>query len=528
MPKQEKVSPIDALMALTSEYAKYINENNEACICLPETPIAITPIRSSIFRGHCYGEYHRIKSGSKKLQQEGIESVQYKNLTMNSYKEFLDVLEGKIFAEANSINSALRIGKHNNSFYYHLGDGKTCYSITRDNIKQEKPAIVFTHHPQIQATQPHPDLTSAKVEDIYKIFDYINITDQHNKILLITYLISLLNPEINKYILYFHGLKGSSKTTSFRIIRSLIDPCKLPNHVSKDANLVSLPYGQNSETKLKVLTEYHYCLFFDNVNNIHYQLQGELAKMALGQIDAERKLYTNNEQMIYTKKPCIGINGVNQVMTQDELIQRSLIIEIEPIKQRKTDEDVWVQFHRDKPKMLASLFLLFQKTLNIIETEDIQSSKLPRMADASKWMTATAIALGVDKEEFYKILKENVTAQDTESISFSPTAQMIIKFMDNTPSWEGSLGDLHRDIKVLIEDKYKDDIKIGAKPDDFPSSTQKLGMQLKKVIENLNNIGYFIEKVYPKKKDGYHYKIVNKTRNSIEDSFLEMADELDF
>jgi hypothetical protein len=503
----KKDSPIDLLKQITKDYKLEIDVRNNVFVVIPDMPLSLIDVNSDTFKQHIFGQYYNLQINAKDNNKT------YSNLTTRHYCEFIDYLKGKA-SYVNGNNKAkqwLRLAKKDNNYYYNMGDGINALKINTKEITTINEGVFFSYLPHTQSIQVNPDLDNSSLKDIGRIFDFINIEDRSSKILLLTYIISLFNPIINKYILYFHGMKGASKTTSFRIIRSLVDPSPIDVHESRDANLVSIPYNQNATKEVKILTDYHYCLYFDNVNYLSRSVQSEFARMALGQVDAERKLHTNQELIIYQNKPAIGINGVNQIMTQDELIQRSLIIEIDPIKTRKTDEQIWSDFHKQKPAIFASLLKVFQKTLTILETEDIDSSRLPRMADAARFMTAAAIALGVTKEDFYDILTENTHNQDQQAVDFSPTGKAIIEFIKSEQSWQGTVGDLHRDIKKFLSAFYtKTDIVVGKKPEHFPDTTQKFGMEMKKIYENVNNLGITLEKVHPRKRDGQHYKLTNQ------------------
>lgn len=521
----KKPTPVQNLkLIIDNEITTFIESNGNPYTYINDKPFSSFPINSQTFIGYLYKQYFNYQKAAKE------NDVSVSDLTSKHINDYIDYLTGMAYASSTNITTWNRVGynKDTDTYYYNIGDGVNAVAINEDSMQltQQSP-ITFNYFDKFNSVQCFPDLDSD-IKNLSLLFKYINIEDQNTKILLLTYIISLFNPLTNKYILYFHGLKGSSKTTSFRIIRSLIDPSPIISHVSKDSNLISLP---NSANDLTMLSKYHYCLYFDNVNYISYQIQSSLARMALGQRDSKRSLYSNDDQVVYDYKPAIGINGVNQIMTQDELIQRSLLIEIDRVKERKTEHEIWKEFKKDKTLILGAMLKVFQQSIHIIKTEDIDHSKLPRMADVAKWMTAIAIALGVNKERFYEILAKNTTDQDIESIEFSPTARMVIEFMKSRDFWEGKASELHQGIKDMIEGSYgtvnkksKYNITIGSKSDQFPSTPISFTLSLKRIIENLCNTGYKIDKI--RKKDGQYYQITNTVKKNIQDSYLEEGDLL--
>jgi len=45
------------------------------------------------------------------------------------------------------------------------------------------------------------------------------------------------------------------------------------------------------------------------------------------------------------------------------------------------------------------------------------------------------------------------------------------------------------------------------------------------IIENLNNLGYGIEKLYPRKNDGWHYKLTNLKKQKLEKQYVKQAEQ---
>jgi hypothetical protein len=67
---------------------------------------------------------------------------------------------------------------------------------------------------------------------------------------------------------------------------------------------------------------------------------------------SKRELFTNDDDVIYNFKRCIGINGINLGATKSDLVDRGLIIEHIPIpKHRKRLlKEIWQNFFGIRPQ----------------------------------------------------------------------------------------------------------------------------------------------------------------------------------
>jgi hypothetical protein len=66
---------------------------------------------------------------------------------------------------------------------------------------------------------------------------------------------------------------------------------------------------------------------------------------------SKRQLYTDDDDIIYSFKRCIGFNGINLVATKADLLDICLIIQLEriPKENRRKIEEIWKEFEKIKP-----------------------------------------------------------------------------------------------------------------------------------------------------------------------------------
>ena len=485
MPQQ-----IDDLRAIGSNFKLLLNNNEYPCIILPQEPHVVYEYDHPKVIGYLYGEYAKF--------QEIKSEKQTKILTRKHVSDYLDYLKGKIHKEAKQAKVWLRCGKEGKNYYYDLGNGKDVIKINKKEICFiDKPEIYFKRETKFQKPQVLPDLKTPP-EYLFNLFNYVNVKNKPHQILLLSYLVALLDPEINKFMLYLQGVPGSAKSTSLRFLRSLIDPCIDTSNVLSDGGLVNF---KHSDTGIFQQTNIHYCLFYDDIAYFSKNDQKIMAKIITGIVDNQRELYTTNSQVLYDLKPCFALNGINLYITTGDLLERTLIIEIDRIDNDhdKRESDLWQEFQLDKSKLFGSLINTFHLALStkVNFNPDIRI----RMRDYANFMAKIAKVLGVNESEFFDYLKKNITTQDDQAIEFSPVGRTFLELMKAKENYFG----YSKDFFKLLKDNLPEDIKVGNRADEFPSSLAKFGQAFKKIIVNLSNKGFSIKKTH--RENGSYYNI---------------------
>ena len=223
-------------------------------------------------------------------------------LSGETLTSILNILKAKAEFENNTRNLSLRVAgsdKEPNVIYYDLTNIKwEVVKITSDGWSIEKSPIVFRRYSN-QRIQAYPSPQYAP--DIFDQFlKLLNIKDEDNKLLLKCYIISLLIPEIPKPILMLHGEQGSAKSTLQELIKLLVDPSII--------HTLSFPRDIN---ELIQKLHHNYIAYFDNISAIPWWISDERCRAVTGSGFTKRQLYTNDDDIIYNFKRCIGFNGIN-------------------------------------------------------------------------------------------------------------------------------------------------------------------------------------------------------------------------
>lgn len=417
-------------------------------------------------------------------------------------KSALIIIEGKACYEGYEYNLENRISYNKGEIFYDLGD----WTAVKISIKGweilSKPPILFRSYNH-QKTQVIPEKCIEGKEQFLldDLLCLINIKNTQHKLLFLVGLHCLFIPHIPRPIFVLHGDQGTAKTTTSTLIKELVDPSKLKNL------RIGNGYGEFIQQ-----AGHHYLLCLDNLSSLPTWMSDTLCRLVTGEGFSKRELYTNDEDVIYSFKRCIILNGINLVPNKPDLLDRCLIFELAPIlKKDRIDESIfWESFSEMNPKILGAIFSTISKAMRIYPT--IQLNYKPRMADFAKWGAAIAEALGYSTEEFINAYNENISIQNAEALEANPIAKVIINFMVDRAEWNGSATDLFHELKDVA-----DDLLVDTKDKRFPNDPRWLWRRIKEVKPNLKSIGIIIEK-----DDRNHAKgrQINIRNSAIEESRL--------
>lgn len=396
-----------------------------------------------------------------------------KTVSSEVIKSAVSVLEGKAKFTGDIIKLSNRASLVDDVLWYDLTN-KNWQAIKITNDKWEivnNPPVLFKRYSH-QSNQVLP-ITDG---DANLILNYVNVTNESHRLLLLVFVISCFIPDFPHPALVIFGSQGSAKSTLSKLLRRIIDPSLM--------EVVNLPKEQK---ELIQKLDHHYFSFFDNVSFIPEETSDTLCKAITGSGFSKRILYTDDDDIIYNFMRCIGINGINVVATRPDLLERSILVELNRIEEedRKQEKELHEKFNKDLPLILGGVFNVLVKTLEL--KPRIFLHKLPRMADFMVWGCAITEALGFRKEEFIKAYESNIREQTQVALHENSVALAIMLFMKEKNEWVGTASELLD--KLNLEDIFGDVYNKGP----FPRAPNTLTRRLNELKVNLKSIGIFYE-----------------------------------
>jgi hypothetical protein len=399
----------------------------------------------------------------------------------DSMNTILKIIATKAHMDKNRRDLYRRIGKdQKGNFYYDLCDENwSAVKIEPDQIELvDQQPLIFTRNKNMkEQLRPVFDLESP-AESLAKILKHVTLEGSGNQLLYQVYLVTNLIPDISKPVLVVHGQKGSAKSTFLRITKHFVDPARM--------DLLTMP---NSKKDMIISLQNNYFTCYDNLSSLSKMKSDLLCIAATGGAFSTRTLYTTKDETIMSFKRPVAIDGINLVTTEPDLIDRSLIFELDRIKDDNYVEDskIWAEYQSDLPEILGGVMLILSKAMEIYP--EVEPERLGRMAAFSKWGYAIAEAMGLGGELFLKAYFANQDGSNLEVVESHPLAAAMVKLMERRDELQGTVAEV---LNKLISVARKNSISTDA--DQFPGSASALSRRLKEVKSNLEDVGIYYEK----------------------------------
>ncbi len=399
------------------------------------------------------------------------------------------------------------------TFYYDLTDSNCrAVKITPEGwtIENNPPIIFRRYNNQLPQVIPNSSQSSFLTMDdkddtiLDKFIRLLNVKDNDNKLLLKCYIISLFIPDVANPILMLHGEQGSAKTTLQELIKMLVDP----------SIVKTLTFPRNINELVQQIS-HNYIAYYDNISVIKEQISDALCRAVSGTGFSKRKLYTDDDDIIYTFIRCIGFNGINLAATKADLLDRGIIVQLEriPKERRRKLQDIWNDFEILRPKLLAYIFDILVKVLQIKQKGGIHiSNGLNRMADFEEYAEIIARCMGYQEGEFLRVYQDNIGVQIDEAIQANPLSMAVVELMDNKDDGDEldkAPTELYLELNEITETKLKINIQ---KIKSWPKSPNQLSRKLNEAQTNLREKGIVIERY---KDEKGHRKIKIRKVSSI-------------
>ena len=393
----------------------------------------------------------------------------------DAMSQAIGVLEAMAVIDGPEQKLFLRVAEHDGAFYYDLCDaGGNVVRVTPDGFQiTADPPDIFRRTKNMSAqVMPLP------TGDARLLAKHLNTKSKSDTILFVVTTGTSFVPNIAHPTLVVAGEKGAAKTTIMRKFRKIVDPAV------RDLYVLS-----NSEQDLAIVLANNYAPCFDNIESISHRQSDMLCMAATGGGISKRTLYTDDDETILEFKHCTGLNGINVVATRPDLLDRSVIIELDRIPAEKRQEEaiVWQAFEADLPSIMGGYFGAISKAMAIYPTVKIES--LPRMADYCRWGYALAEALGYGGQAFIDAYTRNISRTNENAINEDPVAAAVVAFMRDRSEWQGYVA------KLLTElERAADDERINVKARRWPKAAHVLTSRLKEVKSNLEEVGIRYER----------------------------------
>ena len=439
-----------------------------------------------------YGDHKKIhRVESKQLALFIIKSVWYTDHSVPNQAtidSIVKLLSCKALFEGPKCHLYNRAAHSGEAIFYDMADDEgRAIKIDIDGWSIDPtPPILFRNYKH-QAPQIEPEMGG----DAWLLFEFIRITDEGTQLLLLTWIAACFLPDIPHPIVNLHGVQGSGKSLASRRLRSLTDP----------SAIASLSLPRDVEQMIQTL-DHHWQPAFDNIDKLTSEQSDTLCRAVTGDGHSRRSLYTNDEVTLRSYRRCIVLNGINNPAFKPDILDRSIMIELEriPNTERKEESRLNAEWEVARPLILGGILDALAQAISIYPT--VQCNELPRMADFARWGCAISQGLGRSQDDFLKAMFGNIQIQNDEALSNHPVATAILELMEANEYWEGSATEL---LKTLEQQAGANNVDLTAKT--WPKTPQILSRRINEVAPNLQEAGVSFTRTKEKSRTLKFWKI---------------------
>jgi hypothetical protein len=383
----------------------------------------------------------------------------------------LNVIEAKAYYGAPERIVHVRVGGLDGQLYLDLGD-ETWRAVEIDDTGWrviENPPVRFRRAPGMQPL-PIP----APEGSIETLRSFLNVQSDRDFVLVVAWALACLRDRGPYPVLVLSGEQGSAKSTFSSILRSLLDPNTAP--------LRALPRVDHD---LFIAAGNSRVLAFDNVSGLPAWLSDKFCQLATGASFAVRRLYTDQDEVLFSAARPVVLNGIEDIVTRPDLADRAVFLTLAPIPedQRRPEAELWAAFDAERPRILGVLLDAVVEGLKRLPKTELP--RLPRMADFALWATACETALWTSGT-FWKAYCVNRDEAVEGVIEADPLATAVRTLMTERTEWEGTASKL---LDVLGE--FAGDRAVKSKT--WPNSSRALGMRLRRAATFLRKIGIEVD-----------------------------------
>ena len=422
----------------------------------------------------------------------------------------LGELEATAVAEGPEEEVHLRVAGHDGKIYIDLANEKwEAVEISKDGwkiVSGDAVPVKFVRSNVMKAL-PHPT-RGGSVEELRRLLtlgdDGVATRDAWS--LTLAWLVQSLRPNGGQYpVLVLLGGHGTAKSTTSEMLRELVDPAVvLHEHTLSNVR----------EVYIECVASWVFAL--DNISSLPDWLSDTVCRLATGGGFKTRTLFTNRDQEVFKAQRPVIMNGISDVATRADLLDRALLVDLPVIPEsgRKYLEELWADFYKHQPAILGALFDAMAAGIRNVREVDL-SGRLPRMADFARWAVATERALGMEEDTFMKAYagsRANATETALEEAPIWRVLFDLARRHSEPKPWEGNMKHLLAELNVLETD---DALK---RSKHWPKTERGLSETVKRLGPAFLELGVHVERVSKSHREGRRYRLFFREEDVAQDA----------
>ena len=314
----------------------------------------------------------RLLTGSRSIRAELADLFQQTTGKVAGQQALADailVLEGRGRRE-DPVPLAPRVAYTDSAVWLDLGTvtGEAVKVTTAGWEVVDKPSIL------LRRTALTGALTAPEAGgDLAELWKLLNVAPESQPVLL-GWLVAALLPGIPHPIAALVGEQGTGKSTASRMLAGLLDP--------SPAQLRKPPRDVEGWTTAAAGS----WVAVDNLSAIPAWWSDSLCRAVTGDGDVRRRLYSDADLTVFAFRRVVLLNGIDLGAVRDDLGERLLTVELQPITERRYDADLANAWQDAHPRILGALLDLAAQVLKVMP--EVTLTDPPRMADFARVLAA--------------------------------------------------------------------------------------------------------------------------------------------
>jgi hypothetical protein len=412
----------------------------------------------------------------------------------DAIKQSVSILSSLARYEGDSKEVFTRIAHFDDKFFLDLcNQQRTIAEVSKNGWKIVTPKDVPVRFRRSNGMLALPEPIPGG--DINLLRQFINVENNDDFILILSWLVSALRGNAPKYpILSITGEQGSAKSTTSLVLRQLIDPNVAP---------LRMPSKEIWDLCISANNSWVVCL--NNLSSLDQNFSDALCCIVEGGGLPVRSLYTTDEETIFKLRRPIILNGITDVATRPDLLDRSICLHLPSIpEEKRQEENEFLQlFEQLRSQILGALLTSVCAAMRNFPNTELKRS--PRMADFARWSVAAEVSLGFEQGSFMNSYERNRETGNAVAIENSPIAMCVIRLMQKESFWEGTATELLEEVRKFADEEMK-------KTRDFPKASNHLSKILSRIAPILRKADIDIKQSRNRKGSNFSIKSLTSAR----------------
>lgn len=314
--------------------------------------------------------------------------------------------------------------------------------------------------------------------EFQRLWDHVNITDPLDQVLVAGWMVSALRGSGPYPLLVIQGEQGSAKSTTTKMIRSLVDPGRGDGR--------GLP---KTVDDLFITAQNGHVMAFDNLSGMTHEMSDAFCRISTGGAYAKRKLYTTDEESVLEACKPVIFNGIDDLISRPDLYSRAVVIHLSriPDEDRKDETELWKAFEADRGTIFNGLLKGLRSGLR--HYDEVELPYKPRMADFARFATAAEKGLGLENGITLKAITQRQEEANLNSLELDPVAPRIIDWFKPR---EGQ--PIRPDLEGTATEIWEQLTPMSDKPSNWPKTASHFSQHLSRITPLLATANIVVER----------------------------------